>query len=68
MSKTKPGKMSPCVAECRREMTELVRPSRPSSADEFKREAVALLRSSGRPLMQIAGELGIQPSIVERQP
>ena len=27
--------------------------------DEFKREAVALLASSGRPLVQIAGELGI---------
>jgi transposase len=26
--------------------------------DEFKREAVALLVSSGRPLTQIAGELG----------
>src|SRR5712691_8549888 len=26
--------------------------------DEFKREAVALLASSGRPLTQIAGELG----------
>jgi transposase len=30
--------------------------------DEFKREAVALLVSSGRPLTQIAGELGIAPS------
>ena len=30
--------------------------------DEFKREAFALLQSSGRPLMQIADELGIQPS------
>ena len=29
--------------------------------DEFKREAVALLASSGRPLLQIAGELGISP-------
>jgi hypothetical protein len=28
---------------------------------EFKREAVALLESSGRPLMQIATELGISP-------
>ena len=27
--------------------------------DEFKREAVALLASSGRPLIQIAAELGI---------
>ena len=27
--------------------------------DEFKREAVALLAGSGRPLLQIASELGI---------
>lgn len=38
--------------------------SRRSFTDEFKREAVALLQSSGRPLMQIAGELGIQPSML----
>ena len=31
---------------------------------EFKREAVALLESSGRPLMQIATELGISPSML----
>ena len=31
---------------------------------EFKREAVALLESSGRPQMQIATELGIQPSML----
>jgi transposase len=31
---------------------------------EFKREAVALLESSGRPLMQIATELGITPSML----
>src|SRR4029077_5753465 len=31
--------------------------------DEFKREAVGLLASSGRPLSQIAGELGIAPSL-----
>jgi transposase len=30
--------------------------------DEFKREAVELLASSGRPLSQIARELGIAPS------
>ena len=29
--------------------------------DEFKREALELLLSSGRPLSQIAGELGIPP-------
>lgn len=32
--------------------------------DEFKREAVILLQSSGRPLMQIANELGIAPSML----
>jgi transposase len=33
-------------------------------ASEFKREAVALLESSGRPLTQVASELGIQPSVL----
>lgn len=32
--------------------------------DEFKREAVALLASSGRPLTQIAAELDIAPSML----
>jgi transposase len=32
--------------------------------DEFKQEAVALLVSSGRPLIQIASELGISPSML----
>ena len=32
--------------------------------DEFKREAVALLVSSGRPLTQIAAEFGIAPSML----
>ena len=32
--------------------------------DEFKREAVTLLASSGRPLVQIASELGISPSML----
>src|SRR5947199_8667532 len=32
--------------------------------DEFKREAVALLASSGHPLLQIANELGISPSML----
>ncbi len=31
---------------------------------EFKREAVALLESSGRPLVQVATELGISPSML----
>ncbi len=31
---------------------------------EFKQEAVALLESSGRPLMQIATEVGIAPSML----
>ena len=34
--------------------------------DEFKREALELLVSSGRPLSQIAGELGILLSGCER--
>jgi transposase len=32
--------------------------------DEFKREAVALLGSSVRPLSRIASELGISPSML----
>jgi transposase len=31
---------------------------------EFKREAVALLQGSGRPLTRVATELGIQPSML----
>ncbi|SEP51376.1 Transposase, partial [Methylobacterium sp. ap11] len=31
---------------------------------KFKREAVALLESSGRSQMQVAAELGIQPSML----
>ena len=31
---------------------------------EFKREAVALLQGSGRPLARVAAELGIQPSML----
>ena len=31
---------------------------------EFKREAVALLESSSRPLMQVATEVGISPSML----
>jgi transposase len=38
--------------------------TRRSFTDEFKREAVSLLASSGRPLTQIAVELGIQPSML----
>ena len=33
-------------------------------APEFKGEAVALLEGSGRPLTQVAAELGIQPSML----
>ena len=32
--------------------------------NEFKREAVALLVSNGRPLSRIASELGITPSML----
>ena len=38
--------------------------TRRTFTDEFKRGAVALLESSGRPLMQVAAELGIQPSML----
>jgi len=33
---------------------------------EFKREAVVLLRDSGRPLTQVAAELGLEPSVLRR--
>jgi transposase-like protein len=35
--------------------------------DEFKLEALELLASSGRPLSQIAGELGIPPECYLRE-
>jgi transposase len=38
--------------------------TRRTFTDEFKREAVVLLASSGRPLTQVAAELGIQPSML----
>ena len=38
--------------------------TRRAFTDEFKREAVSLLASSGRPLTQVASELGIQPSLL----
>lgn len=38
--------------------------TRRSFTDEFKREAVSLLAGSGRPLTQVATELGIQPSML----
>ena len=38
--------------------------SRREFSPEFKREAVALLESSGRPLMQVATEVGISPSML----
>ncbi len=34
--------------------------------DEFKREAVVLLRDSGRSVTQIATELGLEPSVLRR--
>ena len=40
--------------------------TRRESTPEFKREAVALLESSGRPQMQIAAELGIRPSLLRQ--
>ena len=47
------------MAKARREFT-------PPLASEFKREAVALLESSGRPQMQVAAELGIQPAVLRQ--
>ena len=38
--------------------------TRRSFTDEFKREAVSLLASSGRPTTRGAAELGIQPSML----
>jgi transposase len=39
-------------------------PKVPPYSPEFKREAVQLLRSSGRPIPQLAKELGISPQSV----
>jgi transposase len=36
-------------------------PKTPSYSKEFRREAVQLLRSSGRPVPQLAKELGVAP-------
>ena len=38
--------------------------TRRAFTNEFKRQAVALLVGSGRPLTQVATELGIQPSML----
>jgi transposase len=38
--------------------------TRRAFTDEFKREAVSLVASSGRPLTQVASELGVQPSLL----
>src|SRR5205823_14024810 len=38
--------------------------TRRAFTDEFKRQAVSLLASSGRPLTQVASELGVQPSLL----
>jgi transposase len=42
----------------------LMTKTRREFAPEFKREAVAMLESSGRPIMQVAAELGIAPSML----
>lgn len=36
-------------------------PSVPPYSEEFRREAVRLLKTSGRPIPQLAGELGVSP-------
>ena len=38
--------------------------TRRSFTEEFKQEAVSLLEASGRPLTQVAVELGVQPSML----
>ena len=38
--------------------------TRRTFTDEFKAETVALLEGSGRPLSQLAQELGIEPSVL----
>ena len=38
--------------------------TRRNFTEEFKAEAVALLESCGRPLSQVAGELGIEQSVL----
>ncbi|WP_081506044.1 transposase [Azospirillum lipoferum] len=40
--------------------------TRRSFTDEFKREAVALLEGSGRPLEHVARELGLQASVLRK--
>ncbi len=47
-----------------RERGALITTTRREFTEEFKREAVGLLESSGRPLMRVAKELGIQPSML----
>ena len=42
----------------------MITKTRRAFTDEFKRQAVWLLESSGRPLTQVATELGIQPSML----
>ena len=42
----------------------MITKTRRAFTDEFKREAVSLLEGSGRPLTQVATELGIQPSML----
>ncbi len=38
--------------------------TRRTFTDQFKREAVSLLEGSGRPLEQVARELGLRPSVL----
>jgi len=43
-----------------------IKKTRREFTDEFKREAVVLLRDSGRPLTHVAAELGLEPSVLRR--
>jgi transposase-like protein len=43
-------------------------PNTPPYWKEFKREAVQLLRTSGRPISQLAKELGVSPQSLRTGP
>lgn len=47
-------------------MTETTRRKRRRFSEEFKREAVALLKSSGGSTSEVSAELGIGPSLLSR--
>lgn len=44
----------------------MTKKTRREFTDEFTREAAVPLRDGGRPLSQIAAELGLEPSVLRR--